>query len=212
MGATSATELPMFPLGTVLVPSMLLPLNVFEERYRRMVAECLDGVPEMGVVLIERGSEVGGGDVRTDVGTVARIVEAHGDPDSGYRVAAVGVRRIKVEHWLPDDPFPRAMVTDWPDDPVEDADAATRALEEVLVRLRRALALQAELGEPGPPVDVEVSPDPALASHQVGVLAPLGPLDRLALLSAPGVAERLATAAVLIDDAADLLQARLASP
>jgi Lon protease-like protein len=212
VAATTGTEMPMFPLGTVLVPSMLLPLNVFEERYRRMVAECLEGVPEMGVVLIERGSEVGGGDVRTDVGTVARILEAQGDPDTGYRVAAVGVRRIRVERWLPDDPYPRAAVRDWPDDPPGDGDDVEGALDAVLVLLRRALALQAELGEPGPPVDVEVSPDPTLASHQVTALAPLGPLDRQVLLRTAGPTERLAAAATLLDDAVELLQARLSAP
>jgi Lon protease-like protein len=146
------------------------------------------------------------------VGTVARIVQAEGDRDSGYRLAAVGVRRIRVESWLPDDPHPRAMVTDWPDAPIADPEAAGAARDEVLVRLRRALALQAELGEPGPPVDVEVSPDPALASHQVAVLAPLGPLDRQRLLAAPGPMERLAAAAELIDDALVLLEARLSGP
>ena len=65
----------MFPLGSVLFPSAYLPLHVFEERYRQLVRDCLAGNGEFGVVLIERGSEVGGGDVRTEVGTVARIVE-----------------------------------------------------------------------------------------------------------------------------------------
>ncbi|MEY2464632.1 MAG: ATP-dependent Lon protease, partial [Acidimicrobiaceae bacterium] len=67
------SELPMFPLGTVLFPSVFLPLHVFEPRYREMTRHCLDTQREFGVVLIERGSEVGGDDVRTQVGTVARI-------------------------------------------------------------------------------------------------------------------------------------------
>ena len=56
--------LPMFPLGTVLLPGAVLPLHVFEPRYRQLVQDCLAGEPEFGVVLIERGSEVGGGDQR----------------------------------------------------------------------------------------------------------------------------------------------------
>jgi Lon protease-like protein len=204
--------MPMFPLGTVLVPSMVLPLNVFEERYRTMVAACLEGVPEMGVVLIERGSEVGGGDVRTDVGTVARIVQAQGDRDSGFRLVSVGVRRIRIERWLPDDPHPRALVSDWPDAPPADEGVLQAPLDAVLVLLRRALALQAELGEPGPPVDVEVTPDPVLASHQVAALAPIGPLDRQTLLRADGPEARLAAAHTLLTDAVELLQARLSAP
>ena len=67
--------MPMFPLGTVLFPYAVLPLHVFEPRYRVMTRRCLDGDREFGVVLIERGSEVGGGDVRFGVGTIARIVQ-----------------------------------------------------------------------------------------------------------------------------------------
>ena len=81
--------LPMFPLGSVLVPGAVLPLHVFEPRYRALVRSCLDsGEPEFGVVLIERGSEVGGGDVRFDVGTLARIVQAGRFDDGRLAVVA----------------------------------------------------------------------------------------------------------------------------
>lgn len=73
-----ADDIPMFPLGTVLLPGAYLPLHVFEPRYRRLVQACLEGSPEFGVVLIERGSEVGGGERRFDVGCVARILSAAG--------------------------------------------------------------------------------------------------------------------------------------
>ena len=88
---------PMFPLGSVLVPGMVLPLHVFEARYRALVRDCVAGDGEFGVVLIERGSEVGGGDVRTDVGTVARIVQADEMPDGRFALGAVGVRRVRVQ-------------------------------------------------------------------------------------------------------------------
>ena len=84
------TRLAMFPLGTVLLPGAVLPLHVFEPRYRTLVADCLAGEPEFGVVLIERGSEVGGGDVRRDVGTVARIVEVAELPDGRSALVTVG--------------------------------------------------------------------------------------------------------------------------
>ena len=59
-------RLPMFPLGTVLMPSGFLPLHLFEERYRRMIVDLLEGDREFGVVLIRRGSEGGGGDGHRD--------------------------------------------------------------------------------------------------------------------------------------------------
>src|SRR5687767_6923459 len=61
-GLEASVRLPMFPLGTVLFPHMVLPLHVFEPRYRVLTRRCLDGEPMFGVVLIVRGSEVGGDD------------------------------------------------------------------------------------------------------------------------------------------------------
>jgi len=208
---TDPTTMPMFPLGSVLVPSMVLPLHVFEERYRRMVRDCLDGTPEFGVVLISRGSEVGGGDVRYEVGTVARMVEAAELPEGRYALHCVGTRRIRVGRWLPDDPYPRAEVGDWPDEPSDrTADVLAGDRETALAELRRALALQAELGDPAPPAMVQVDLDPEAASHQISALAPIGPLDRQRLLEVPTTAGRLATARAVLVDAIELLEARLA--
>lgn len=201
--------LPMFPLGSVLVPTMVLPLHVFEPRYRLLVRDCLDGTPEFGVVLIQRGSEVGGGDVRTDVGTVARMVEAAEMPDGRFALHCVGTRRIRVLRWLEDEPYPRAEVEDWPDEPGPPDDDPTALRAEAITVLRRALALQAEVGDPAPPATTPVDEDPEAASHQVAALAPVGPLDRQALLAEPGTAARLRRARIVLEDAVDLLQARL---
>ena len=87
----SVTLLPMFPLGTVLVPAPPLPLHVFEPRYRALVDDCLDGDREFGVVLIERGSEVGGGDVRFDIGVHrASIEHAEQTPDGRWALVCDG--------------------------------------------------------------------------------------------------------------------------
>ncbi len=199
----------MFPLGTVLVPGMILPLHVFEPRYRQLVRDCLAGDGEFGVVLIERGSEVGGGDVRTDAGTVARIVQADQTPDGRFAVAAVGVRRVRVLRWLDDDPYPRAELDDWPDPPPADGPAPAAAVTAVAARLRRAAALCAELGEPAPPLDLTLADDPTVAGYQATAVAPLGPADKQALLTAPSVPERLDVLARLLDERTELLAARL---
>ena len=113
----STRRLPMFPLGMVLVPSGVLPLRVFEPRYRHMLEDLLPGNREFGVVLIERGSEVGGGEVRSGIGTMARILEARESGDGHWAVVAMGLQRIMVERWLPDDPYPLAEVRPFPDRP-----------------------------------------------------------------------------------------------
>src|SRR3954453_17689066 len=120
MVESSPVVMPMFPLGTVLFPHALLPLHVFEPRYRLMTERVLAGDREFGVVLIERGSEVGGGDVRTDVGTIARIAEVEELPDGRFALLTVGLPRIVVDAWLADAPYPQAEVHDWPDPPSDD--------------------------------------------------------------------------------------------
>ena len=100
----------MFPLGSVLLPGGVLPLHVFEPRYRQMVIDCLqsDGTPEFGQALITHGSEAGGGDERSTIGTVAQMIQVEAIDEERYAIVAVGVRRIKIVSWLSDDPYPLA--------------------------------------------------------------------------------------------------------
>jgi Lon protease-like protein len=202
----------MFPLGTVLFPSGVLPLHVFEPRYRALVETCLAAPagPEFGVVLIERGSEVGGGDTRVDVGTVARIVEASRFDDGRYALATVGTRRLRVVEWLPDDPYPRATVETIDEPELGAADAAGAADARVAVeqRLRRVLGLASELGA-AVRTDVELDPDPVRAGFQACALAPLGPFDAQRLLELDDPRARLDRLAVELDDLAELLALRL---
>jgi len=193
----------MFPLGTVLLPGGLLPLHVFEARYLRMMADILDAGREFGVVLIERGSEVGGGDVRTEVGTVARIAEARPLPDGRWAIVAVGVERFRVVEWLVDDPYPCARVESWPDRPARADDVRWSSVEDLL---RRTLGFRAELGEQTAPATVELSPDEVLRSYQAVALAGLSPFDRNRLLAAPGPNERLEALEVLLQDEVDVLR------
>ena len=197
----------MFPLGSVLFPSIFLPLHVFEPRYRLLTRHCLDGDNEFGVVLIERGSEVGGEDVRTSVGTVARIIEAAELDDGRWVLGTVGTRRIRVREWLPDDPYPRADVEDW-DDTTSGEDAID-AYTAVVSRLRRALALKAELAEPAVDATIELSNEAGLGSLQACAVAPLGPADQQRLLEAEGPIERLRLLDMLLTEENDYLAARL---
>jgi Lon protease-like protein len=202
--------LPMFPLGTVLFPYGLLPLHVFEPRYRMMMRECLRGDQEFGVVLIERGSEVGGGDVRFDIGTRARIVRATELDDGRYALTVVGVRRIRVAEWLPDDPYPRALVVDLDEaalDASDDADARA-ATERVGELLQRLFALWAEFEPRVADVRVELADEPAQAAFEAADTAPFGPLDAQRVLATDTTPARLALLEQLLHDEIELLEAR----
>ena len=196
----------MFPLQSVLFPSAVLPLHVFEPRYRELTRHALDGDREFGVTLIERGSEVGGGDARFAIGTRAHIVEAAELPDGRWALVAVGVRRISVVRWLPDAPFPQAKVDDLAEPaPGPDVDALRAEAERWL---RRALALRAELGYPVAPATVELADDPVTAAFQIGALAPMGPADAQRVLQVANTDDRLRLLAQLLEEETDVLEQR----
>lgn len=182
-------ELPMFPLGTVLFPHMVLPLHVFEPRYRSLMHDVLAGDREFGVVLISRGHEVGGGDLRTDVGTIARILRADESDDGRWLTIALGTDRFRVEDWLPDAPYPRARIETLEDEHCDD-DVAPR-WQELVPLVRRVLALQDRLGEDGVPPDFELTAEPEVACWQAAVMAPLTSFDAQRVLVTDRCADRL---------------------
>jgi Lon protease-like protein len=205
----------MFPLGTVLFPGMPLTLHVFEPRYRALMAACVAGAergepPEFGVVLIERGTEVGGGDQRFGTGTVARLTQVAELPDGRYATLAVGTRRVAVRSWLPDDPYPRAEVDDL-DDAWFDPALDQPLLERAEAAVRRCLSLKQELGEPGHPPDVELDEEPLATAWQLAAIAPLGELDQLALLRSASCTDLLGRLASMADEEATVLAFRLSS-
>ncbi len=211
------TRLPMFPLGSLLLPYGILPLHIFEPRYRVLMFDCTreGAVPEFGVILIERGSEVGGNDERFSIGTVGRIAEAGEMPDGRWLLTLVGTRRIRVQEWLPDDPYPLALVDDLPDLPwpakldreAGDAEELLRSTDQLV---RRTLALTAELGEVAPPDSIKLSEDPKVAAWQLTAIAPLGPFDKQRLLQIDDHAERLRLLASMAEEERAVLAYRLA--
>jgi uncharacterized protein len=202
-----AERLPMFPLGSVLVPGAVLPLHIFEPRYRVLMFDCVRAEPEFGVVLIERGFEVGGGDQRYPIGTRARITEAAEMPDGRWVIAVVGTQRIRVEEWLADDPYPLAMVEPLADPP-PGADYVSER-EKAESEVRRGLTLCRRLGLAGPDPAMELAPDPAAAAWQLVAMAPLGSYDKQRLLEIDDLPSRLSALAVLAEEQATVLAHRL---
>ena len=136
-------DIPLFPLHTVLCPGVALPLHVFEERYRELVARCLTTRGPFGVVLIREGWEVGGtgGLKLAEVGTLASIREASRYPDGRYDLLAVGGMRFRLEAVLDDvAPYLVGRVTPLPED-TGDPDVAATLVREVTSRVVEYLRL-----------------------------------------------------------------------
>jgi Lon protease-like protein len=207
--AASATPTPlaMFPLGTVLVPYAIVALHVFEPRYRVLMFDCLRGDREFGVVLIERGHEVGGDDQRFAVATVAHIADARELPDGRWVLLAVGNRRVDIVEWLPDDPYPMALTRARPESPWSDAADVALAVAEPAVR--RLLAQAAEMDHEEAPASLELAGEPEVAAWQLVSGTPMSPLDRQRLLAVDDPAERLRQLGAVVEDQGILLAYRL---
>jgi uncharacterized protein len=182
--------IPMFPLGSVLFPAMPLALRVFEERYLKMMGAILDAEePVFGVVLIERGSEVGGGDQRFEVGTTARVLQIEA-PDGPLQVVAKGDRRFRVIEWLDEDPYPQAEVEFLDEFSTDEVEPSVLESTEKVVRDTLAYLLELDLSIPWP-TDIELADDPVSRAWQLAGIAPLGTLDHQDLLESGDVASLL---------------------
>jgi uncharacterized protein len=103
-------NLALFPLNTVLFPGGTLPLHIFEQRYRLMIDECLDGNLSFGVVLIKSGQEVGGAAEPHPVGTTAKISRFRRLDDGRINLVAVGENRFRIARLTQSQPFLRADI------------------------------------------------------------------------------------------------------
>lgn len=198
----------MFPLGNPLLPFAGIPLHVFEDRYRRLMEAVMGGDRTFGVVLIERGSEVGGGDERASLGTLARVAEAERLEDGRWIVIATGVARLRVVSWLSDEPFPRALAEEIPHRILPGMEDARRV---IIQTVRRLAGLLTELGEPAPPIDLQLADDPLAAAYQAVAVSPIGALDAQTILEIDDDAERIEAVLALLRDAEDLASLRLAA-
>ena len=193
----------MFPLGSVLFPHMPLPLQLFEQRYLMMLGQLLDTEePQFGVVLIERGHEVGGGERRFEYGTLARVVEV--DPRAGVTgVLGIGTNRLRVTEWLPDDPYPRALTETVPE--LEWDDSLIDLFDETEAAVRSVLQVVADLAAGQVrtiwPPDVEISDEPVVAAWQLAAITPVGTLDQYDMLRSATCEELLSRTRALARDA-----------
>jgi uncharacterized protein len=195
--------MPMFPLGSVLFPYMPTALRIFEERYIVMLSELLGDEPaEFGIVLIERGSEVGGGEQRFPIGTVARITQVQ-TSEGFVGIVAQGHRRIEVLDWRPDDPYPVADVRDIPDFSVDDA--LRPLIDEVEKTVRATIAQASEFVEVPWPADIHLDDDPRASMWQLAAISPLGPLDQQKLLRSETAEQLLTATRELTLEAAEML-------
>ncbi|MCX2710642.1 LON peptidase substrate-binding domain-containing protein [Mycolicibacterium sp. J2] len=194
---------PMFPLEVAMLPGEQLPLRIFEPRYSAMITDCLAADRAFGVVLIAAGREVGGGDARNDVGALARIVDVADQGGGRYRLRAEVAERLRVTQWLSDEPYPRADVAPWPDEPgdpvtgsdiVDVEDAVLEVFSRVAEVKQQELPSREELLG-----SVEPGQDAGERLYALAARLPIGQADRYAVLAAPSASARLAVLAEAVE-------------
>lgn len=214
-------RLPVFPLGTVLFPGLVLPLHIFEERYRELVRHLIglpDGAPrEFGVVAIRSGWEVqppagqGGPSAVTlhEVGCTAEVRQITELADGRFDLVTVGRRRFRIaEIDERATPYLTAEV-EWLPEPAGQEEAADLLAPRVLAVFRQYLGLI----RTDPEVISEQLPDdPTVLSHLVAATAALTVADRQRLLATPDTAERLRAELRLLSREATLLRQVRAVP
>ncbi len=202
--------MPMFPLGNVLMPAMPLSLRIFEERYLKLLGDLmLSDQPEFGVVLIERGPEVGGGEKRLEIGTLASVTDI-GTLDQFYGLESSGTQRFRVNAWLPDDPYPMADIDFLPDLVWNDSLMPARVHLEN--KVRKMLALASEFGDLQYGPDIELSDNPMDACWQLAGVLPVGALDQQDLLQSQSADELIARTyevVVALDEALEAMVGEL---
>lgn len=108
------TDLPLFPLNTVLFPGMVLPLHIFEERYKLMIERCLEEQRPFGVLLLREGSEVGSSAVPHPVGTTTVIAGVSRLDDGRMNIVTVGDERFRLRSVCHDLPYLVGDAEPWP--------------------------------------------------------------------------------------------------
>lgn len=209
-------RLPLFPLGLVLLPGLLLPLHVFEERYRVLVRELLE-LPEpqrrFGVVAIRQGREVGADGVTAlhEVGCSALLRRVEPHEDGRFDIVTTGADRFHLDGLAPDGgPYLTGLVQWLPDDmgPAAEAPLLDRA---VRVAFRDYLAALSEAG--GAEIDPPDLPDSSLVLSYVVAATVLVDLeDRQRLLAEPDGTARLRAELTLLRRETTLLKALTATP
>jgi Lon protease-like protein len=206
-----AETIPLFPLGTVLFPGVVLPLHVFEPRYRALVRDLMAAAPdarEFGVLAIRQGWEVGEDAVTAlhEVGCTAELRQVHPYRDGRFDVVSVGRERFRLLELIPaagELPYLRGRVERLAEPDAEgsaaEAEVLASGVREVFARCRTLLHATLRAGEKASgaeagPVNLPALPlpsDPALLSYLVGSAAPLSLDDQQSLLAIDDSVSRL---------------------
>jgi|SRR5580658_2781529 Lon protease-like protein len=206
--------LPLFPLGTVLYPGLVLPLNIFEERYRQLVRDLLDGPQprSFGVIAIREGRETGvtGVSALYEVGCVATLREVTELADGRYELVTVGTDRFRLLELDDSKPYLRGQVEMF-GEPVGDEIETPVVMAAVQRGFRSYLDVLAARG-PATISVPELPDEPVLLSYLVAASVIIDLPQRQALLAQPDALGRLTAERALLAKETAILRSLGSTP
>lgn len=202
---SNATELPLFPLNTVLFPGMVLPLHIFEDRYQEMINRCLGNNEPFGVVLIREGLEVGGNATVFDIGTTAHITQVNQLGGGRMNIATLGVERFRIREVY--DGRASYLIGAVEDFPFNKNDVASIAHEAALLGplLTRYLDLVAHLSGANVSLD-ELPDDPSTLAFLTAIVLRAPMEDKQSLLSIEALNDMLEKERRLLSEETQVLE------
>ena len=198
-------EMPIFPLkNVVLFPGMMLPLHIFEMRYREMIGRCLEEKIPFGVTLIDEGQEVGASARPFLVGTAARIVRSERLEDGRMNITAVGTQRFRILELHHDRSYLTATVSQF-----SVLNGATRRAAELSERVRPQVIEYVELLSKASKTNLQLNrlpEDPLTLAFLVAISMQVNATEKQQLLEAPGVPEILSLESRLLSRESRLME------
>lgn len=198
-------EMPLFPLkNVVLFPGMVLPLHIFEPRYREMINRCVTERIPFGVVLIDEGQEVGGDARPHQVGTAARIVRVDRLEDGCMDITAVGTQRFRVLELSRSHSYLSGKVSQFPL-----LNGATKQASELAQRVRPQVLDYVELLSKASSTNLRLDrlpEDPPALAFLIAIALQVKAADKQKLLEQAGIPEILALEARLLARESQLMQ------
>lgn len=203
-------EIPLFPLPLVLFPQVVLPLHIFEERYRMMINRCIEESSTFGIVLIPPGTATESESTIRRVGVTARVIQFDRIEDGRLNIMAAGETRFRILEFTAGKPYWTANVEFFEDDRERDEDL--QDFYNDVVRLYREVhRLAAQLRGMEMNIDeIKIPASPATMSHMVSFVLDLDPESKQALLEMISVEGRLKTLTVHLEEATQRLNAEIA--
>ena len=207
-------RLPLFPLGTVLYPGLLLPLHIFEQRYRQLIRDLLDG-PEprcFGVIAIRRGRETGVDGISSlhEIGCTATVRQIQEHDDGRFDLVTVGTQRFQLAGLDHSKPYLQGEVDLLAED-TGDEPAAGLAAQAVHGAFRAYLDALAGRGVTQAAVP-ELPGEPAALSYLVAASMIMDLRDKQALLAEPDALHRLIAERALLSRETMMLRSLTSTP